>query len=116
MTMATTVRHVFFVIVGIFALLVTWPFAFDWMRAGGNILNPVQFFADALAPGGTAAFLALDMAVAWAVFMVWVVFDTRRIGMGMHWGWFFVFLSYLCVSMAFLFFSFARTPFLHRPS
>src|SRR3546814_10027139 len=95
MTMATTVRHVVFVIVGIFALLITWPFAFDWMRAGGNILNPVQFFADALAPGGTAAFLALDMAVAWAVFMVWVVFDTRRIGMGMKWGWFFVFLSYI---------------------
>src|SRR3546814_13718899 len=80
MTMATTVRHVFFVIVGIFALLITWPFAFDWMRAGGNILNPVHFFADALAPGGTAAFLALDMAVAWAVFMVLVVFDPRRIG------------------------------------
>src|SRR3546814_8788398 len=51
----------------IFALLITWPFAFDWMRGGGNILNPVQFFADALAPGGTAAFLALDMAVAWEI-------------------------------------------------
>src|SRR3546814_19834694 len=84
------------------------------MRACGHILNPVQFFADALAPGGTAAFLALDMAVAWAVFMVWVVFDTRRIGMGMKWGWFFDFLSYIGVSMAFPFYPVARDRFLNR--
>lgn len=114
MTMTTTIKHGFFIIIGILALLVTWPFAFDWMRAGGNILNPVQFFGDALAPGGTAAFLALDMAVAWAVFMVWVVFDTRRIGMGMKWGWFFVFLSYIGVSMAFPFYLVARERFLDR--
>lgn len=114
--MSTTLRHSFFIIVGIVALLITWPFAFDWMRAGGNILNPVQFFSDALAPGGTAAFLALDMAVAWVVFMVWVVFDTRRIGMGMKWGWFFVFLSYIGVSMAFPFYLVARERFLDRRS
>ena len=84
------------------------------MRGGGNILNPVQFFADAIAPGGTAAFLALDMAVAWLVFMVWVVFDTQRIGMGMRWGWFFVALSYIGVSMAFPFYLVVRERFLDR--
>src|SRR3546814_17828873 len=86
------------------------------MRACGHILNPVQFFADALAPGGTAAFLALDMAVAWAVFMGWVVFDTRRFGTGMKWGWFFVFLSYIGVSMAFPFYIVARERFLDQRS
>lgn len=109
---ATTIKHGFFIVIGIVALLITWPYAFEWMREGGNILNPVQFFADALAPGGTAAFLALDMAVAWVVFMVWVVFDTHRIGMGMKWGWFFVFLSYIGVSMAFPFYLVARERFL----
>src|SRR3546814_17314339 len=94
MTMATTVRHVFFVIVGIFAILITWPFAFDWMRAGGNILNPVQFFADALAPGGTAAFLALDMAVAWAVFMVLIGRASCR-----ERGWRYVWISVGAVSL-----------------
>ena len=102
------------ILIGIVALLITWPHAFDWMRGGGNILNPVQFFADAIAPGGTAAFLALDMAVAWLVFMVWVVFDTQRIGMGMRWGWFFVALSYIGVSMAFPFYLVVRERFLDR--
>jgi hypothetical protein len=41
------------------------------------------------------------MAIAWLVFMIWVVVDTRRIGMGAKWGWFFVALSYVGVSLAF---------------
>ncbi|AJE87247.1 hypothetical protein SLNWT_6871 [Streptomyces albus] len=81
--------------------MLTWPYAFDWMADGGNILNPVAFFGDAISPGGTAAFLAIDMAIAWAVFMVWVVFDAKRIGLGYRWGAVFVVLSYIGVSMAF---------------
>jgi hypothetical protein len=111
---STNLRHAFFVLIGIAALILTWPHAFDWMRGGGNILNPVQFFADAMAPGGTAAFLSIDMAIAWIVFMVWVVFDTRRIGMGMKWGWFFVALSYIGVSMAFPVYLVTRERFLDR--
>jgi hypothetical protein len=82
------------------------------MRNGGNILNPIQFFADAINAGGSAAFLSLDMAIAWVVFMVWVVFDTRRIGMGIKWGWFFVALSYIGVSMAFPFYLVTRERFI----
>ena len=98
--MATNIRHGIFILLGLAAVLLTWPYAFDWMRAGGNILNPIDFFADAMAPGGTAAFLSIDMAIAWVVYMIWVVFDAKRIGMGYKWGWFFVALSYVCVSMA----------------
>ena len=99
--MAPTVRQSFFVIIGIVALVTTWPHAFDWMGAGGNILNPLDFFGDAIDAGGTAAFLSIDMLVAWVVFMVWVVYDTERIGMGAKWGWFFVALSYIGVSFTF---------------
>ena len=97
----TNVRHAFFLLAGAIALVLTWPFAFDWMAAGGNILNPAQFFGDAMAPGGTAAFLSIDMLIAWIVFMVWVVFDAKRIDLGYKWGLFFVVLSYIGVSMAF---------------
>ena len=99
--MATNIRHAFFLVLGLAALFLTWPHAFEWMRQGGNIFNPVQFFADAINAGGTAAFLSIDMAIAWLVFMIWVVVDTRRIGMGAKWGWFFVALSYVGVSLAF---------------
>lgn len=99
--MYTNIRHALFVALGISALFVTWPYAFDWMGDGGNILNPVDFFGDAIDAGGTAAFLSIDMAIAWVVFMLWVVPDAKRVGLGATWGWIFIGLSYIGVSMAF---------------
>jgi hypothetical protein len=109
---ATNVRHGFYIVAGVAALFLTWPHAFDWMAHGGNILNPVTFFGDAIAAGGTAAFLSIDMAIAWLVFMVWVVTDSKRIGLGAKWGWAFVALSYVGVSMAFPFYLVVRERFI----
>jgi hypothetical protein len=111
---STNIRHAFFILAGVVALVLTWPHAFHWMAAGGNILNPVAFFGDAIAPGGTAAFLSIDMAIAWLVFMVWVVFDSKRIGLGYKWGWIFVALSYVGVSMAFPVYLVTRERFLEK--
>jgi hypothetical protein len=111
---STNIRHAFFILAGAVALVLTWPHAFQWMAAGGNILNPVAFFGDAIAPGGTAAFLSIDMAIAWIVFMVWVVFDSKRIGLGYKWGWIFVALSYIGVSMAFPVYLVTRERFLEK--
>lgn len=108
------VRHAFFLLAGVVALVLTWPFAFDWIGAGGNILNPVEFFGDAIAAGGTAAFLSIDMAIAWLVFMVWVVFDTKRIGLGYKVGVLFILLSYIGVSMAFPVYLVVRERYLAR--
>ena len=110
----TDIKHGLFILAGIAALFLTWPHAFDWMHDGGNILNPIDFFGDAIDAGGTAAFLSIDMLIAWAVFMVWVVFDAKRIGMGYKWGWAFVLLSYIGVSMAFPFYLVTRERFLDR--
>jgi len=112
--MSINVKHAFFILIAIAALLLTWPHAFEWMRGGGNILNPIQFFKDAMAPGGTAAFLSIDMAVAWVVFMIWVVFDSQRIGLGMKWGWLFLALSFIGVSMAFPVYLVTRERYLDR--
>jgi hypothetical protein len=54
------------------------------------------------------------MMIAWIVFMIWVVFDARRIGMGIKWGWIFVALSYIGVSLAFPVYIIARERFLAR--
>lgn len=109
--MTQNMKHGLFLVLGIVALLTTWPHAFDWMANGGNILNPVAFFGDAIKAGGTAAFLSIDMAIAWVVFMIWVVYDTQRIGMGAKWGWAFVGLSYIGVSFAFPLYLIARERF-----
>lgn len=100
----STIKQGFYILIGIAALLLTWPHAIDWVQAGGNILNPVAFFGDAIKAGGTAAFLSIDMAIAWVVFMVWVPGDAARIGLGAKVGWMFVALSFIGVSMAFPFY------------
>jgi hypothetical protein len=111
---AINIRHGIFIVLGIAAFFLTWPHAIDWMRGGGNIFNPIQFFADAIGAGGTAAFLSIDMAIAWLVYMIWVLFDARRIGLGIKWGWFFVALSYVGVSLAFPIYLVTRERFLDR--
>lgn len=60
--MSTNVRHASYLAAGLVALLVTWPHAFDWMGAGGNILNPLDFFGDVIDAGGTAAGAQLQEA------------------------------------------------------
>jgi hypothetical protein len=54
------------------------------------------------------------MAIAWLVFMDWVVADCRRIGLGTRWGVFFVALSYIGVSMAFPVYLVVRERYLDR--
>jgi hypothetical protein len=112
--MLTNLKHALFLVLGIAAFFLTWPHAIDWMRQGGNILDPFQFFGDAIKAGGTAAFLSIDMAIAWLVFMIWVVGDAQRIGLGTKWGWFFVALSYIGVSMTFPIYLVTRERFLDR--
>ena len=110
--MTQNIKHGLFIVLGIAALLLTWPHAFDWMRNGGNIMDPTAFFGDAIKAGGTAAFLSIDMLIAWVVFMIWVVFDAKRIGMGTKWGWFFVAMSYIGVSLTFPIYLVVRERFL----
>lgn len=112
--MSTSIRHAVYLSLGIAAFLLTWPFAIDWMREGGNILNPVAFFGDAIVHGGTAAFLSLDILFMWVTFMIWVVADAHRIGLGYRWGVFFVFFSYAGVSLAFPVYLIVRERFIHR--
>jgi hypothetical protein len=111
---STTLRHGFFILIGIAALFLTWPHAIQWIQDGGNILNPVAFFADAINAGGTAAFLTFDLLVVWIVFMVWAPSDAAKIGLGAKVGWIFVALSFIGVSMAFPFYLVYRERFLAK--
>ena len=112
--MATNIRHGIFLALGIAAFFLTWPYAIQWMRDGGNIFNVVDFFGDALAPGGTAAFLSLDVLFVWVTYMIWVVFDAQRIGLGYKWGIFFILFSYVGVSLAFPVYLIVRERFIDR--
>lgn len=99
--MPSTLKHGLFVVFAVASLLAVWPHAFAWMQAGGNIINLPSFFIDSYHSGSAAAFLTIDIAVAWITFMIWVVGDAARIGLGARWGWIFVALSFLGTCFAF---------------
>lgn len=94
-------KHGFLILIAIGSLFVAWPMAFDWMRAGNNILNFPSFFIQPFQLGGAAGFLTVDILVCWAAYLVWVVPDAKRIGLGAKIGWLFFFLSYLGTCFAF---------------
>jgi hypothetical protein len=96
-----TPRHILYIILALASLVWAWSHAFQWVAGGGNILNLPSFFIDAYNSGSAAAFLTIDIAVAWTVYMTWVVGDATKIGLGAKTGWVFLALSFLGTCFAF---------------
>lgn len=94
-------RHALFVIAAIGSLVWAWSSGLDWVADGGSLLNLPSFFIDAYRSGHAAAFLTVDILVVWGVFIVWVIADARRIGLGTKWGIGFAGLSLLGTCFAF---------------
>jgi Terpene cyclase DEP1 len=95
------VRHLLYIALAVLSAVWAWSHGFAWMAAGGNLLNLPSFFVDSYKSGSAAAFLTIDIAVAWAVFMIWVVGDAAKIGLGARMGWIFIALSFLGTCFAF---------------
>ena len=99
--MGITAKHALFVVLAVGSTIFAWSHALAWMAGGGNILNLPQFFLDAYHSGPAAAFLTIDILVAWIVYMIWVVGEATMIGLGAKWDWLFVALSVLGTCFAF---------------
>ncbi len=95
------VRHIIYIALALVSLIWAWSHAFAWMAGGGNIINLPSFFIDSYNGGSAAAFLTIDIAVAWGVYMIWVVGDATKIGLGAKTGWLFLALSFLGTCFAF---------------
>jgi Terpene cyclase DEP1 len=96
-----TVRHLLYIALAVTSVVWAWSHGFAWMAAGGNLLNLPSFFVDSYRSGSAAAFLTIDIAVAWAVFMIWVLGDAAKVGLGARMGWIFIALSFLGTCFAF---------------
>lgn len=96
-----TIRHVIYVGIALVSLILTWAHGFDWIAQGGDISNPVSFFADAITANPAAAFLGVDILAVWLVYMIWVVADSIKIGLGAKVGVLFLLLSYLGTCFSF---------------
>jgi Terpene cyclase DEP1 len=99
--MSISFKHIFLVAIAMLSVIAAWMHGFAWMAAGGNLLNLPSFFIDAYKSGPAAAFLTIDILIAWLTFMIWVVGDARKIGLGARQGWIFVGLSFLGTCFAF---------------
>ncbi|MFM5885369.1 MAG: DUF2834 domain-containing protein [Novosphingobium sp.] len=99
--MAISPKHLLFVVIAFASLIGAWTHGLAWVAAGGNLLNLPSFFIDSYNSGAAAAFLTIDIAAAWLVFMIWVVGDAQRAGLGAKTGWLFVALSFLGTCFAF---------------
>ncbi len=107
-------KHILYIILGLVGLVTCWMHGIAWMAAGGNILNLYAFFHDAYASGEAAAFLTIDIAIVWATFLIWVVGDARKIGLGARLGSLFFGLSFLGTCFAFPLYLVARERHLAR--
>jgi hypothetical protein len=99
--MPISFKHIIFIVVAAVSVIAAWVHGFAWMAAGGNLLNLPSFFIDAYKSGSAAAFLTIDILAVWLTFMIWVVGDARKIGLGARMGWIFVALSFLGTCFAY---------------
>jgi Terpene cyclase DEP1 len=99
--MTASVRHLLYIVLAVASVVAAWSHGLQWMADGGNLFNLPSFFIDSYLSGSAAAFLTIDIAVVWAAFMIWVVGDAARIGLGVGKGWIFVGLSFLGTCFAF---------------
>ncbi|WP_428630029.1 DUF2834 domain-containing protein [Sphingopyxis sp.] len=99
--MGGPIRHGLYVLIAFVSAGLAWYYGIAWMQGGGNILNLPSFFLDAFRSGDAAAFLTVDILAAWIVYMIWVVPDAVRIGLGARTGWLFLVLSFIGTCFAF---------------
>ncbi len=112
--MGISTRHAIFVIAAVVSLVWAWSLGFAWIGEGGNLVNLPSFFIDAYRSGSAAAFLTVDILFAWGVFIVWVIADARRIGLGAKTGIGFALLSLLGTCFAFPLYLVRRERWLER--
>jgi hypothetical protein len=88
-------KQLIFILIALVSVVFAWIHGLAWMSGGGNLINLPSFFIDSYRSGEAAAFLTIDILGAWAVFMIWVVPDAIKTGLGAKTGWIFVGLSFL---------------------
>lgn len=95
------IRHAIYAIASIGSLIWAWTYGLAWAMEGGDLMNLPSFFIDAFNSGPAAAFLTIDILVVWAAFLIWVIPDAQRIGLGTKTGVLFFALSFLGTCFAF---------------
>lgn len=108
------VRHALYILIAVASAAAAWRHGLAWVGEGGNLLLLPTFFLDAYRSGSAAAFLTIDILAVWIAFMIWVVPDAVRIGLGARKGWLYFGLSFIGTCFAFPLYLVARERHLAR--
>lgn len=108
------IRHALYILIAFLSAAAAWWHGIAWVREGGNLLLLQTFFLDAYRSGSAAAFLTIDILAVWIVFMIWVVPDAVRTGLGARKGWLYFGLSFIGTCFAFPLYLVARERHLAR--
>jgi hypothetical protein len=107
-------KHALFVAAAVISPVWAWAKGVAWVTEGGNLINLPSFFIDAYNSGSASTCLTIYILFVWGVFLVWVIADARRIGLGTRTGAAFGLLSMLGICFAFPLYLVRRERWLDR--
>lgn len=96
-----SIKHILFIVAALTSFVWAWSQGLAWIVAGGNLLNLPSFFIASYRSGPAAGFLTIDILFVWITYIVWVIGDAGRIGLGTKWGVVFALLSFLGTCLSF---------------
>jgi hypothetical protein len=100
-----SIKQIFYLLLSIIGLIVTWYFNIQWMKTAEN-KGLIAFFAEGYVNHATTS-LTNDLLVVFLCFCVWVVAESKRIGM--RFGWIYPPLAlFVALAFAYPFFLFLR--------
>jgi hypothetical protein len=94
-----SIKRTLYLLLAIFGLVMTWYYNLQFIAESGGSFDVMEFIA-AGATNAAAQSLSWDLAIACVTGLIWIYFESKRMGLGYFWVY--IILAF-CVAFAFAF-------------
>ena len=94
-----SIKRTLYLLLAIFGLVMTWYYNLQFIAESGGSFDVMGFIA-AGATNAAAQSLSWDLAIACVTGLIWIYFESKRMGLGYFWVY--IILAF-CVAFAFAF-------------
>lgn len=94
-----SIKRTLYLLLAIFGLVMTWYYNLQFIAESGGSFDVMEFIA-AGATNAAARSLSWDLAIACVTGLIWIYFESKRMGLGYFWVY--IILAF-CVAFAFAF-------------
>ena len=94
-----SIKRTLYLLLAIFGLVMTWYYNLQFIEESGGSFDVMEFIA-AGATNAAAQSLSWDLAIACVTGLIWIYFESKRMGLGYFWVY--IILAF-CVAFAFAF-------------